>query len=93
MSISRRTVLQTAVSLAAPAIISSSWAQDKFPSKPITLIAPWPAGGSSDAGDARLWRKRWLVRLGGNVIVENKPGVGGSLGATAMVTPSPMATP
>jgi hypothetical protein len=37
-------------SLAAPAFISQeAQAQDKFPSKPISLIVPWPAGGPSDA--------------------------------------------
>jgi tripartite-type tricarboxylate transporter receptor subunit TctC len=88
MTLSRRTVLQSASALAAPAVISSSWAQDKFPSKPITLIAPWPAGGSSDAVMRALAESAGRA-LGGTIIVENKPGVGGTLGATAMVTAKP----
>jgi tripartite-type tricarboxylate transporter receptor subunit TctC len=91
MTISRRTVLQSATALALPssaAIISSSWAQDKFPSKPITLIAPWPAGGSSDAV-MRAFAESAGRALGGTVIIENKPGVGGTLGATAMVNAKP----
>ena len=91
MTISRRFILQTAAGLAipaAPAIISSSWAQDKFPSKPITLIAPWPAGGSSDAV-MRAFAESAGRALGGTVIIENKPGVGGTLGATAMVNAKP----
>ena len=86
--ISRRTVLQSATALAAPAIISSSWAQDKYPSRPITLIAPWPAGGSSDAV-MRAFAESAGRALGGTVIIENKPGVGGTLGATAMVNAKP----
>ena len=90
--ISRRTVLQTAAAsvaaLSAPAIISSSWAQDKFPSKPITLIAPWPAGGSSDAV-MRAFAESLGRVLGTTVIVENKPGAGGTMGAAAMVNAKP----
>lgn len=86
--ISRRTVLQSAAALTAPAIISSGWAQDKFPSKPITLIAPWPAGGGSDAVMRALAESAGRA-LGGTIVVENKPGVGGTLGATAMMTAKP----
>jgi tripartite-type tricarboxylate transporter receptor subunit TctC len=88
MTISRRIVLQSAAALTTPAIISNSWAQDKFPNKPITLIAPWPAGGSSDAVMRALAESAGRA-LGGTIIVENKPGVGGTLGATAMVTAKP----
>ena len=84
----RRQILQTAASLAAPAIISSSWAQDKFPSRPITLIAPWPTGGSSDAV-MRAFAESAGRALGGTIIIENKPGVGGTLGATAMMQAKP----
>ncbi len=63
-------------------------AQERYPARPITLICPWPPGGSSDAvmraiGDA-LGRQ-----LGVAVNVENKPGAGGTLGASAMVTARP----
>ena len=87
----RRQILQAATALAVPssaAIISSSWAQDKFPSRPITLIAPWPAGGSSDAVMRALAESAGRA-LGGTVIVENKPGVGGTLGASAMMQAKP----
>ncbi len=86
---SRRAFLSHAAALAAPALLpASAFAQDKFPSRPITLICPWPPGGSSDAvmraiGDA-LGRQ-----LGGTVVVENKPGAGGTLGATTMLQAKP----
>jgi tripartite-type tricarboxylate transporter receptor subunit TctC len=89
LSVSRRSAIKSvAAGLAAPAIISSSWAQDKFPARPITLIAPWPAGGSSDAVMRALAESAGRA-LGGTIIVENKPGVGGTLGATAMMQAKP----
>ena len=87
----RRQLLQAATVLALPssaAIISSSWAQDKFPSKPITLIAPWPTGGSSDAV-MRAFAESAGRALGGTIVIENNPGVGGTLGATAMMQAKP----
>lgn len=87
--ISRRLVLGGAAALAAPALVSP-WAraQDKFPSRTITLIAPWPAGGSSD-GVMRALAESAGRALGGTIIVENKPGVGGTLGASAMLQAKP----
>lgn len=87
--VSRRQLLAGAAALAAPAIVSSSaLAQDKFPNRPITLIAPWPTGGSSDAV-MRAFAESAGRALGGTIIVENKPGVGGTLGATAMLNAKP----
>ena len=91
MIISRRKILKTAASLAIPtasALVSSSWAQDKFPSKPITLIIPWTAGGSSD-GVMRAFAESLSHVLGVAVIPENKPGAGGTLGAAAMLNARP----
>lgn len=88
-SLTRRQVLTQAAALAAPAIVSPwALAQDKFPARPITLIAPWPTGGSSDAV-MRAFAESAGRALGGTVIVENKPGVGGTLGATAMLQAKP----
>lgn len=87
--VSRRQLLAGAAALAAPAIVSSSaLAQDKFPNRPITLIAPWPTGGSSDAV-MRAFAESAGRALGGTIIVENKPGVGGTLGASAMLNAKP----
>ncbi|MGE0349138.1 tripartite tricarboxylate transporter substrate binding protein [Hydrogenophaga sp.] len=89
-STQRRQLLgAAAAAVAAPVLLpASAWAQDKFPSRPITLIAPWPAGGSSD-GVMRAIAKSASNALGVPVIVENKPGVGGTLGASAMVQAKP----
>jgi tripartite-type tricarboxylate transporter receptor subunit TctC len=86
-SINRRQALVVTASAAA-AVALPALAQEKFPSRPITLIAPWPAGGSSDAV-MRAFAESASRALGVAVIVENKPGAGGTLGATAMVNAKP----
>jgi tripartite-type tricarboxylate transporter receptor subunit TctC len=82
----RRTVLSAG--LAASVVTPWLHAQDRFPNKPITLICPWPPGGSSDAV-VRAIGESASRSLGVPVITENRPGVGGTLGATAMVTAKP----
>ena len=59
--------------------ISSSQAQDPYPSKPIRVIVPYPAGGGTDM-IARLIGTQLSLRLGQPVVVENKPGASGILG-------------
>jgi tripartite-type tricarboxylate transporter receptor subunit TctC len=86
MSLSRRSLVCASASiLGAPLVLR---AQDRFPSKPITLICPWPPGGSSDAV-VRAFGESASRVLGVPVITENRAGVGGTLGATAMVTTKP----
>ena len=50
-----------------------------FPSRPITIIVPFSAGGPSDAM-ARILAERMKVTLGETVLVENVTGAGGSVG-------------
>ncbi|WP_066339748.1 tripartite tricarboxylate transporter substrate binding protein [Azohydromonas lata] len=69
-----------AAALLAPA--GAALAQG-FPAKPITLIVPWPAGGSTDR-HMRLLAELASKQLGQNIIVENKPGAGGTLGPGMM---------
>jgi tripartite-type tricarboxylate transporter receptor subunit TctC len=54
-----------------------------YPSRPITLIVPWPAGGSTDTHMRKL-AELASRRLGQPIVVENKPGVGGMLGPAGM---------
>jgi hypothetical protein len=87
--LTRRQLLGSVAALAAPALVSSSaLAQDKFPARPISLIAPWPAGGGSDAV-MRAFAESASRALGVQVIIDNKPGAGGTLGATAMLSAKP----
>ncbi|MBL8320407.1 MAG: tripartite tricarboxylate transporter substrate binding protein [Burkholderiaceae bacterium] len=76
-----------AAAMAAP-FVNSLRAQERFPSRAISLICPWPPGGSSDAV-VRAFGDSAARVLGVPVITENKPGVGGTLGATAMQQAKP----
>ena len=72
-----RLAIAGAAALACAAPIGQALA-DTFPSKPITLIVPWPAGGSTDR-HMRVLAEAAARHLGQNVIIENKPGAGGTL--------------
>ena len=63
------------IALAAPHTLAETW-----PTKPIHFIVPYPAGGPLDAV-ARLLGQRLGERVKQPVIVENKPGAGGNIGA------------
>jgi tripartite-type tricarboxylate transporter receptor subunit TctC len=67
--------------LAAPLAMAQPAAA--FPVKPITLIVPWPAGGSTDR-HLRTLAEIAAKHLGQNIVVENKPGGGGTLGPGTM---------
>ena len=54
-----------------------------FPTKPITIIVGYPAGGGPDIG-ARMLGEKLAARLHQSVIVENRPGVSGMMGASAV---------
>ena len=55
-----------------------------YPSKPITLIIPWPAGGSTDV-TVRAMGESASKHLGQPFIYDNKPGASGTLGPATMV--------
>ncbi|CAM5791917.1 Bug family tripartite tricarboxylate transporter substrate binding protein [Rhizobacter fulvus] len=77
--IRRRSVLLGTAALALP---FGARAQ-AFPGKPVTLIVPWPAGGSTDR-HLRALAEIAGKNLGQNIIVENKPGGGGTTGPGSM---------
>jgi tripartite-type tricarboxylate transporter receptor subunit TctC len=78
---SRRALLAAALAatLMAPA---AAWSQ-AYPNKPITLIVPWPAGGSTDR-HLRTLAEIAGKELGQTIVVENRPGAGGTLGPSTM---------
>jgi tripartite-type tricarboxylate transporter receptor subunit TctC len=59
-----------------------------FPSRTVTLVSPFPPGGSTDA-IARIMAQRMGQNLGQTVIVENSGGAGGSIGARRVATAKP----
>jgi tripartite-type tricarboxylate transporter receptor subunit TctC len=88
MRIERRKFLQwTAASTALPLAPRLARAQT-YPARPLRLIVGFPAGGQVDI-IARL-TAQWLgQQLGQTVVVENKPGAGGNLGAQAVINAPP----
>ena len=87
IDLNRRDVLQAslagAVSIAMPAM-----AQSNFPARPIKLICPWPAGGSTDAVMRAIAESASRI-LNNPVIIENKGGAGGMLGPNELVSAKP----
>jgi tripartite-type tricarboxylate transporter receptor subunit TctC len=61
---------------------------DTWPSRPVTLVVPFPAGGSTDA-IARAVSPKLQQLLGGNFIVDNRGGAGGTVGAAAVKRAAP----
>jgi len=77
--------LSTAVLSAASL---TAGAQPAYPSRPVTMIVPYTAGGSSDYG-ARLMSGELGKRLGQTVIIENIAGAGGALGVQKLIRSNP----
>lgn len=59
-----------------------------FPAKPVTLVCPWPPGGSTDT-HLRQFAQIAAKHLGQNVVIENKPGASGMLGPVAVSRMAP----
>jgi tripartite-type tricarboxylate transporter receptor subunit TctC len=88
MKLSRRRFLHLAMSVAAlPALPQIARAQ-AYPSRPITLVVPFPAAGPADVL-ARTLSERMGVSLGQSVIVENISGAAGSIGVGRVARAAP----
>jgi tripartite-type tricarboxylate transporter receptor subunit TctC len=83
----RRHFVTTALALALLAPFATQ-AQDAWPSKPITIVAPFAAGGTSDVL-ARVIAERLSAALKQPVVVDNKAGAGGIIGADAVAKARP----
>ena len=70
----------TAIAVSTPLLLGTSTAfAQAYPNKPITMIVPWPAGGSTDR-HLRTLADIAGKNLGQTIIVQNQPGGGGTLG-------------
>jgi tripartite-type tricarboxylate transporter receptor subunit TctC len=71
--------LASLVVAATPVLTTSAWAQT-WPARPIKLVVPFPPGGLID-NMARLVAPKLAQELGQAIVIDNKPGAGGNLGA------------
>ena len=78
----------SAITLAVASASGTAAAQGKWPSKPITYIVPFPAGGTTDIL-ARLISQKLGPALGATVIVENRAGAGGNIGSDFVAKAAP----
>ena len=85
---SRRRLVVGAASAVAVIGLPQRASAQAFPAKPIRLICPWPAGGSTDAVLRALAESAGKI-LGGQVLVENKAGASGMLGPNELVSARP----
>jgi len=78
----RRTFAACAGLAALAAPFHAAWAQN-YPSRPIRLVVPFPAGGATDLF-ARELTQAMGEKMGATFVVDNKPGAGGAIGSTAV---------
>jgi tripartite-type tricarboxylate transporter receptor subunit TctC len=83
MPLSRRHLLAAGAGLATPALAQPAW-----PRGPIRLVAPYAPGGTVDAV-CRLVQPGLQAELGVPVVVENRPGAGGTMGTAAVARSAP----
>jgi len=75
----RRAALALPAALATPAFAQAPW-----PSRPVRMIVPWPAGGAADLV-GRLYAQALSQRTGQPFVVENRGGATGTIGEQAMI--------
>ena len=88
MSLNRRQLLAASVASATIAAVGQPSLAQSFPNKPIRLIVPYPPGGSSDI-IARAISQLLSESLGQPVVVENRAGANGNIGADLVAKSAP----
>lgn len=88
--ITRKNTFRLAACAALAFFTAGAWAQDasNYPSKIISLVVPYAAGGSSDTR-ARQIAAKMATYLGKSIIVENKPGAAGNIGTDYIAKAAP----
>ena len=83
-----RTIAALLIAAAIAPLAADRAAAQKYPSRTITLVVPYPAGGLSDRA-VRVVAMEMQKRLGQSVVVENKPGGSGTIGASQVLRAAP----
>lgn len=84
----RRRALAAALALTSVAAVPAAFAQGAYPSRPITIVVGYPAGGSTDL-TARLFGAELSKKIGQQVVIENVGGAGGVIGAQRVLKATP----
>jgi tripartite-type tricarboxylate transporter receptor subunit TctC len=85
----KRSLIAAALALAVSvALPSTARAEAAWPSKPVTLVVPFPAGGGADVL-ARTIMPRVARALGQPIVIDNRPGAGGNIGAEFVARAAP----
>jgi len=79
--------MKRCLALLAAALLASA-ANAQYPSKPVRIIVPFPAGGTTDL-IARMIQAKFSEHLGQQVVIENRGGAGGSIGAAEAARAAP----
>jgi tripartite-type tricarboxylate transporter receptor subunit TctC len=88
-SMKRRSFLSTSLTSSACFALAATPAfAQTYPNKPVRMIVPFPAGGATDIL-ARALSIKLGEKLGQNVVVENRPGAGGTIGSQAVAQATP----
>jgi len=88
MNLPRRWFLHLAASAVALPAVSRTVRAQTYPSRPITIVVPYPAGGPTDTL-ARILAEHMRTSLGQTVIIENVSGAGGSIGVGRVARSAP----
>jgi tripartite-type tricarboxylate transporter receptor subunit TctC len=83
-----KTTRRSAVVLAALSLFASAAFAQAWPSKPVTIVVSYPAGGDTDA-IARVYAEKLSARLGQQVLVDNRPGASGTIGNASVARAAP----
>ena len=87
MKFTRRQAVALAAVTLVGASAGSAFAQ-AWPSKPVTIVVSYPAGGDTDA-IARVYAEKLTQRLGQQVLIDNRPGASGTIGNSAVAKAAP----
>ncbi len=84
----RATVAALLAVFATAPLMGAAQAASKYPDKPIRLIVPYPPGGATDV-IGRIVGKTLADEIGGQVVIENRGGAGGNIGAAEVARATP----
>jgi len=88
MTLERRTFLRLAIAAAALAVTPQIACAQAYPTRPVTLIVPFPPGGSTDVA-ARIVADHMSRTLGQQMVIQNVSGAGGTTGSTRAMRAEP----